>query len=430
MIKLFQSVIFQFSLLTFMSIMTLSLLLGSILSRNTTDYLIRSHINSYPTTINLIVSKDARIAAFLIDPQGIEDSKYVEELFFEILSFADIFRIKVWGADGTVLWSDRPDIIGKNFKNDENFQNALKGQVEYEISEPHEAENMSEKDKESILEIYVPVIKDGRAIGVLEVYVADRELYERIYKGLRSIWILVAAFGSILYCFQFFFFYRAHRLQQRTTAELAESQNAIIYALAYQAELRDLETGRHLDRTAAYVRVLAEELSNNKEYKRYLTDNYINDLVKSAPLHDIGKSGIPDAILRKPGRLTDEEFLEMTKHCQLGAQILQKTEVKLSFRSFLTLAIQLTISHHEKWNGKGYPLGLKGNDIPVSGRIMALADVYDALRSKRVYKDAFSHEKCVQIIKEERGEHFDPLVVDAFLSKEERFRKISEDLQD
>jgi HD-GYP domain-containing protein (c-di-GMP phosphodiesterase class II) len=196
--------------------------------------------------------------------------------------------------------------------------------------------------------------------------------------------------------------------------------------LAYQAELRDLETGKHLERTAHYVRLLAEELSGLPKYRTYMTPSYIADLVKSAPLHDIGKVAIPDLILRKPGKLTPEEFEIIKGHCEYGTRVLKLADEKLSFQSFLKIAIQIVSSHHEKWNGTGYPKGLKGDAIPLSGRIMALADVYDALRSDRCYKKGFSHEDSCRIILQEKGEHFDPEIVDVFSGIEKKIHEISD----
>jgi len=347
-----------------------------------------------------------------------------------LLAFNNIFRVKVWSADGTILWSDDKAIIGKKFYNHHHFLNAVSGDVNYEIETPDKEENEGEKDVESFLEIYVPIFRDGNVIGVIEVYEADLELYEYIKKNNSFVWISIFCFGVLLYCLQFGIFYRGYLVQKNINKELEEAYDVTIYALAYQAELRDSETGKHLERTSAYVRILAEELKHNSNFKEYLTPEYIRDLVKSAPLHDIGKSGVPDAVLRKPGCLNDAEFLEMTKHCELGAKVLKEANKKHSMRSFLAIAIQLAISHHEKWDGTGYPHGLSGDSIPLSGRIMALADVYDALRSKRVYKEAFPHEKCVQIIREARGKHFDPEVVDAFLKRECKFKEVSDNIQE
>jgi len=207
--------------------------------------------------------------------------------------------------------------------------------------------------------------------------------------------------------------------------QLRQTEDVTIFALAYLAEIRDLETGKHLERTSQYVSILVKKLADLPKYSSYLTKRYIRDIVKSAPLHDIGKVGIPDSILKKNGKLTAEEFEIIKRHCEYGANILKTAEQKLGFESFLKIAIQLVMSHHERWDGLGYPHGLKENEIPLSARIMALADVYDALRSERCYKKALSHKKCCMIIKEEKGKQFDPDIVDAFLKTEQFFLEIS-----
>lgn len=207
--------------------------------------------------------------------------------------------------------------------------------------------------------------------------------------------------------------------------QLNQLQDANIFTLAYLAEIRDSETGKHIERTAMYVRELAIQLSLFPQYKNHLTTKYISDLVKSAPLHDIGKVGVEDAILKKTGRLTDVEFEAMKRHCEYGANILTIAESKINFRSYLTLAIPLARSHHERWDGDGYPDGLIGDQIPLSAQIMAVADVYDALRSERCYKKSFVHKKSTQIIVDEKGKQFAPDIVDAFLKCERKFNEIS-----
>ncbi|EAR61668.1 hypothetical protein MED92_03697 [Neptuniibacter caesariensis] len=218
-------------------------------------------------------------------------------------------------------------------------------------------------------------------------------------------------------------------LAQRTQ-ELSVTRDASILGLASLAETRDNETGGHILRTQNYVRALAEEMSKLPEFSDQLDQETIELLYKSAPLHDVGKVGIPDNILLKPGKLTDEEFSIMKQHPQIGADALEVAEKQLGSNSFLRIAREISLTHHEKWDGNGYPNGLKGSDIPISGRLMAVADVYDALISKRVYKPAFSHEKARDIIVEGRGSHFDPAVVDAFLSIEERFTQIAAEFSD
>lgn len=212
--------------------------------------------------------------------------------------------------------------------------------------------------------------------------------------------------------------------------QLAQTEDVTIFALAYQAELRDSVTGHHIARTSQYVQLLTRELMKKDKYKDYISIEYYTEIVKSAPLHDIGKVGIPDKILQKDGKFTEEEFEIMKRHCEIGADMIRKAMEKLKFRSFLHIAEQLTAGHHEKWNGTGYPKGLKGDKIPLSARIMAVADVYDALRSKRQYKDAFPHEKARDIIINESGVHFDPDIIDAFIKTEGDFEKISMELMD
>jgi len=212
--------------------------------------------------------------------------------------------------------------------------------------------------------------------------------------------------------------------------EIQTTQDVTILSLATTAELRDPETGAHIRRTQRYVKELANELKNLPGYQEVLTSDNIELLFKSAPLHDIGKVGVPDAILLKPGKLTDEEFEVMKKHATYGRGILRDSEKLLGSSSFLRFAKEIAYTHHEKWDGTGYPQGLQGETIPVSGRLMALADVYDALISKRVYKESFSHEDTVNIICEGKGKHFDPAMVDGFIRIEKKFREIAEKLKE
>jgi len=209
------------------------------------------------------------------------------------------------------------------------------------------------------------------------------------------------------------------------TQELALTQEATIQALASLAETRDNETGGHIRRTQNYVKVLAQQLKSHKKFRDFLDKRTIELLYKSAPLHDIGKVGIPDRILLKPGKLTDEEFEEMKKHTHYGRDAILKAEENFQSTSFLYFAREIASTHHEKWDGCGYLQGLKGQEIPISGRIMALADVYDALISKRVYKPPLPHTKAVAIITEGKGTHFDPDIVDAFLELKQDFRRIA-----
>lgn len=213
----------------------------------------------------------------------------------------------------------------------------------------------------------------------------------------------------------------------KRTAEIMAIQDVTINAMASLAETRDNETGNHIRRTQRYVKVLAEKLRFNPRYAHFLNDDKTIELLfKSAPLHDIGKVGIPDRILLKPGRFEPEEFEIMKTHTTLGRDAILQAEKDLGMEMpFLKYAKEIAYGHQEKWDGSGYPEGLSGDDIPISARLMAVADVYDALISRRVYKQPMTHEKAVSIITEGRGTHFDPDMVDAFLELEQEFKKIA-----
>ena len=213
---------------------------------------------------------------------------------------------------------------------------------------------------------------------------------------------------------------------ERRTRENLAIQDVTILALASLAETRDLETGNHIRRTQHYVRILAEQLKSHPRFGWHLTDENIQMLYKSAPLHDIGKVGVPDHILLKRGQLTPEETELMKMHTTLGRNAIQSAEDQLGMPvDFLCTAKEIAYYHQEKWDGTGYPTGCKGEEIPISARIMALADTYDALISKRPYKEAMTHEQAAAIIREGSGTHFDPEIVSAFEDAQEEFRAIA-----
>lgn len=212
----------------------------------------------------------------------------------------------------------------------------------------------------------------------------------------------------------------------RRTRDVQALQDVTIFTMASLAETRDNETGYHIRRTQHYVRALALRLRACSLHAEVLDDAYIELLFKSAPLHDIGKVGIPDRILLKPGRLEPDEFEIMKTHTTLGRDAIVAAERQLGMSvDFLACAKEIAYGHQEKWDGSGYPLGLAGEDIPLSARLMALADVYDALISRRVYKPAMSHEEAAAIIVAGRGRHFDPDLVDAFVAIQDEFRAIA-----
>ncbi|HEY7055689.1 MAG TPA: CHASE2 domain-containing protein [Vicinamibacterales bacterium] len=217
----------------------------------------------------------------------------------------------------------------------------------------------------------------------------------------------------------------------RASTEKDLAQRLMVQSLLSLTETRDAETGRHSRRTRQYTRLLAEQLSANPSYHEYLTPVCIDLLATLAPLHDIGKVGVPDQLLNKPGELTPEEFREMQKHPVYGLDVITRAERDAGAHDdeILEMAKDIVYTHHERWDGKGYPRGLKGEQIPVAGRLIALVDVYDAMTTRRLYRQPLSHEQAVQRIVDAKGTHFDPAVVDAFIRVAPLIRELSSDVQ-
>lgn len=217
-------------------------------------------------------------------------------------------------------------------------------------------------------------------------------------------------------------------LVREKVKEISDSQLATIYALSKLAESRDDETGFHIERTQILCKLLGRRLYGSGHFSKDINATFIEDIYQAAALHDIGKVGIPDCIFLKPSKLTSEEFEIMKTHTTVGAQTLKIAHNKYPRNTFLRMGIEISQSHHEKWDGSGYPAGLVGNEIPLPARIMSVVDAYDALRSKRPYKAAFSHEKSVDIIREGSGKHFDPVLVSEFMSIEGQFRAVRDQM--
>ena len=205
---------------------------------------------------------------------------------------------------------------------------------------------------------------------------------------------------------------------------LEHYHHEMVMGFATLVENKDDSTGGHIRRSSAYAALIAKNLRKNKHYKQLITKDFLDDMIEAAPMHDIGKIGIPDAILQKPGRLTEEEFEKMKEHPVIGAQIIRDTFGHLFNGEYENMAYQVALYHHEKWNGKGYPEGLAGTQIPLCARIMAVADVFDAVSAKRCYRDAMPLEECYSIIQKGRGTDFDPDIVDAFFAGRERVEEI------
>ena len=203
-----------------------------------------------------------------------------------------------------------------------------------------------------------------------------------------------------------------------------EARSATILGLAKLAEYRDEGTGTHLERIREYARILAVQLAKNPNFADRIDKQYIDDIYQSSILHDIGKVGTPDALLLKPGELTEDEFDIIKRHTLMGGNALKAIESQIEGKSFLAMGKEIAYNHHEKWDGSGYPRGLKGEEIPLSARIIAVADVYDALTTKRFYKEAYSHEKAKSMIIRLKGQHFDPEIVNAFVAIEAQLNRV------
>jgi response regulator RpfG family c-di-GMP phosphodiesterase len=223
-------------------------------------------------------------------------------------------------------------------------------------------------------------------------------------------------------------YWQEERKAKARARDILRTQDFTILCLASLTETRHRETGRHILRTQRYVRCLCRQLASNPKFRAFLDPETIEQLYKSAPLHDIGKVGVPDSILLKPGQLTPAEYDEVKKHTTYGRDVIQRAEEKFGAGaniSFLRLAKEIAYSHHERWDGSGYPQNLKGESIPLSSRIMALADVYDAVTSPRVYKAPIPHDEVVTLLTHQRGKALDPDLVDAFLAVQGEFRQIA-----
>ncbi|MBR1736971.1 MAG: HD domain-containing protein [Firmicutes bacterium] len=250
--------------------------------------------------------------------------------------------------------------------------------------------------------------------------------------------IIAATMISLIYCLKVTTQLDNHKQQleievDKKTKELREKsekmialQNDIIIGVANIIENRDGDTGEHVKRTSQYVEILANEAMKRGLYPKILTKHYVELLIKAAPMHDIGKIAVPDSILQKPGRLTNEEFEVIKNHAPEGGRIIKEVMGKIEEKEYVDIAYDVATSHHEKWNGAGYPHGLAGENIPLCARIMALADVFDALVSKRCYKEPMSYDKAFGLIEEEKGTHFDPELAQIFIELREEIEKIAE----
>jgi len=418
-------ILIKYSLASLLIIILVAYMVGYTTTGKTTDSLIAAHLQKYPLMVNLLIENHPEIKQLVLneEPGGLKER--FADIFKHLSAMDTIRRVSLADAQGMVLWSDEESIIGEKYRDNKKFLQAMGGSVSHSVKQRGAPEHRSGQVGEETVDLYIPIRSGEHIIGVVGLSTLDPELYRTIGETNRLIWIMVLCAGSVLYIALFGMFFRANRSLNMAVDQLTQTQNVMIFALAYQSELRDMETGRHIERTAAYVRLIADEVRKRNRYPGYITKRYVEDIARSAPLHDIGKVGVSDLILRKPGRLNSEEFEEIKKHCVVGVDILENAQARLPFQTFLEIARQLILYHHERWDGSGYPAGLKREDIPLSARIMALADVYDALRTKRPYKEPFSHDVSIATIENESGKHFDPDIVKIFLDVNRKFLEIS-----
>jgi len=376
-----------------------------------------------------------------------EVSKAIDTLALE--------KVKIFSADGTIVYStDSQDEGTINTK--PYFKNVVQKGAVYSKIDPKQSPTAEGRIvTRDVAEVYVPVMDEGGFTGAFEVYydITARKLaMDNLVARTTSLGVGMA---TLMFALIVSMLIRAgrsglrrndmekllhlsnERLEcqvQEQTREIRATQKASIVALASLAENYDPDTGDHLERIQSYVALLAEKLSVQSPYADYLKrrSDYIEKVALASVLHDIGKAVVPREILMKPGKLTAREFDQVKQHTEVAAKILHRANQYFHdyFQkdSYLAIAREVALHHHEKWNGNGYPLGLKGQDIPLSARIVALADVYDALRSRRPYKESWSHEKAVKEIVTNRSIHFDPAVVDAFLATQDYFERISHGL--
>ena len=243
-------------------------------------------------------------------------------------------------------------------------------------------------------------------------------------------WLKTANHNGLFMYGSLFRFHHLENLVAKRTREVLLTQEISMESIGTLAEFRDPETGGHIKRTQHYIKALADQLKELPKFSGILNEEIIDRIYKCAPLHDIGKVAIPDAILKKPGKLNADEFEVMKTHSIHGYEVLLSGKSRLDTGAYLRCAGAIALTHHEKWDGTGYPRGLSGDNIPVEGRLMAIADVYDALVSRRVYKPPLTHSKAVAIILEGRGKHFDPEMVDVFERNAETFRAIAIEFAD
>jgi response regulator RpfG family c-di-GMP phosphodiesterase len=376
----------------------------------------------------------------------------IVERIEEAQFYLQLENLKFFDSKGKIVYSTDEKDIG-NINTNPYFSNHIaKGKNLSKIVQKDSVSAENRMLKMDVAEIYIPLMSRSKFQGALEIYydISQRKqaLDLLVSKTLMVIYSLTIVFlisvGIVLNKASIQMIHRKNSdvklqkanqtLETRVTSqteEIRQTQKVSVKALATLAEFYDSDTGEHLTRIQSYVEILVKWLKENSHFKNYLSEkvNYIDELKLASLLHDVGKTAIPIEILTKPGKITYEEFEIIKTHTTIAGDALTTAndDFRKSFMtdSYLALARDIALYHHEKWNGKGYPKSLSGESIPLSARIVAVADVYDALRSKRPYKKPWSHLKAVDEIVSGKGEHFDPEVIKAFISQADKFHTIS-----
>jgi HD-GYP domain-containing protein (c-di-GMP phosphodiesterase class II) len=421
-------------------IFTSSIILGLFLSSYLSYYMKKNNADTVSHFVKSYVKENFNEKSFNKNKEADFPNANFKAMLLEMKNSFKLQGVNIFDTKGRIIWSDNKEmtkISGRRLKK------ALKNKLGYSFVELENPNLVNDSYTNTFFRVSVPisfaVSNDVKAI--FDVYSMPYNISSSIYTGWVVIWLTAAIIGFILHSVLIRGIKRTHQqtliLQQElidysgvleaNIQIITDVQNVAILGLSKLAEYRDKETGQHLERMSLYSKLISEELSKWDKYKFYITKDYVSSLFTSSVLHDIGKVGIPDIILLKPGRFTAEEYEIMKQHSKIGGDALAAADKQLGIESFLTIGKEVAYYHHERIDGKGYPSGKKGDDIPLSARIIAFADVFDALVSKRVYKPAYDYPKAKHILigGEEDG-HFDPDIVKAFLSTEKSFIEISE----
>jgi HD-GYP domain-containing protein (c-di-GMP phosphodiesterase class II) len=376
--------------------------------------------------------------------------KEKEELYQSARDLGAV-KLRIFDDKGKIINSTKTSEIGIVNNKTYFHEKVAKGEIFTKLVRKGEKSVEGQKFLKDVAEIYVPCTSEGVFLGATEVYFDVTDQLAGIRELIKKSMKVSFSMSFTLMVLTLLVSYKASRamlardraqgklqnmngmleeIVKLQTKEIRATQETSIEALSILAEYYDVDTGAHLERMQGYVNLLSQELGEDSKYSDYIhsRSDYFEELALASLLHDIGKTAIPKSILMKPGKLDFDEFERMKTHTSIAGEILERgndTFVdKFGKNSYLSIARDVALYHHEKWDGTGYPKKLSGEEIPLSARITAIADVYDALRSKRPYKDSWSHEKTVEVIKQDSGSHFDPEIVRIFLKFHEKFDEI------